>query len=130
MNPHDDGYASEVIKVVTNLSREVEQARQDVNRSVLPLFQRIVGIEKRLDEENKDRPARQQQLDARLNKQDKALEVIASRLTVQDGALGNQDQTLAAQDTVLKDISKWQRWRTLAELVVILIVIIWLAWPK
>lgn len=139
--PDEDGYTREVIRTVAEMMRLLEQTRQDITRATLPLFPRITGIERRLDEEAKDRPARQKELDERLNRQDKVLEKaidgqnvkldkIALRLDAQDTALGKQDTTLEAQDTVLKDISKWQRWRTLAELVVILIVIIWLAWPK
>lgn len=124
MQPRDDEYAREVIRTVGEMSRLLEQTRQDITRATLPLFPRITGIEKRLDEEAKDRPARQQQLDARLSKQDKSLEVLAARLTSQDMALGKQDQTLAAQDQVLVRISKWQRWRAALEVAILIALIV------
>lgn len=118
--PTEDEYAREFVRSVAEMMRALEQARQDITRATLPLFPRITGIERRLDDEAKDRPARQRELD-------ETLKIISTRLTDQDQALSQQDKTLAAQDKVLIGISTWQRWRTGIEIVLILAIAAWLA---
>lgn len=117
----EDEYAREVIRTVREMATQLVEFRQDITRATLPLFPRITGIERRLDEEAKDRPARQRELD-------ETLRLIGTRLTSQDQALSQQDKTLAAQDKVLIGISAWQRWRTLIEVGIILVVIAWSIW--
>lgn len=119
--PSEDEYAREVVRSVADMMRLLEQARQDITRATLPLFPRITGIERRLDEEAKDRPARQRELD-------ETLKTIGARLTNQDQALSQQDKSLAAQDKVLIEISTWQRWRTVIEVLLILAIAAWLLW--
>lgn len=115
--PSEEEYAREIVRSVEYMSRQLVEFRQDITRATLPLFPRIIGIEKRLDDEAKDRPARQRDLDD-------TLKTISTRLTNQDQALSQQDKTLAAQDTVLIGISRWQRWRTVIEIAIFIAVVV------
>lgn len=104
--PSENDYIAEVIRTVEAMTRQLVEFRQDINRATLPLYPRIVEIERQLDAEAKERPARQKVLDDKLTA---------------------QDQELGRQTTALDQIRKWQRARVVIEALVILGVVVYFA---
>jgi hypothetical protein len=106
-NPSDDNYAREVIRTVEAMSRQLVEFRQDISRATLPLYPRIVEIERQMELEARERPARQKALDKKL---------------------AAQDQELEQQTVALDQIRKWQRARVVIEFLVIVGVVVYLLW--
>lgn len=74
-----DDLGREMVRSIEQMTQRLVEFRQEVGRAVYPLYPRILEIEKRLDQEARDRPQRQQELDARLTVQDTALAAIKRR---------------------------------------------------
>lgn len=107
MSNPDDNYAREMIRSIEAMSRQLVEFRQDISRATLPLYPRIVEIERQLDAEAKERPARQKALDKKL---------------------AAQDHELEQQTSALDQIRAWQYRRAIIEVVVIIGVVVYFLW--
>lgn len=107
MSNPDDNYAREVVRTVELMSRQLVEFRQDISRATLPLYPRIVEIERQLEAEAKERPARQQMLDKKL---------------------AAQDKELGKQTDALSQIRTWQFRRAVIEVAVIVGIVLYILW--
>ena len=106
-NPNDEPYIREMIRTVELMSRQLVEFRQDISRATLPLYPRIVEIERQLEAEARERPARQAALDKKL---------------------AAQDQELGQQTAALSQIRKWQRARVIIECLAVAGVVLYVLW--
>lgn len=126
MAPPNDGLLHELIGAIRENTDRLALYREDMNRAMLIVYQRITEIERKLVDEAKERPQRQKELDAKLKKQDDAIAGIDARLDKQDSALENQDKTLSELFDRQEAVIRAQRWRGWA-LILITIGVIALA---
>lgn len=129
-----DGLMHELIEVVRTNTEKVDAARQEtiatrnsMTATSINLFQRIVEIERQMQQEARERPARQQQLDT-------SIKSITDRLDGQDTILEGQDQkldTLFTQQEKVIASGHWRMWLMVGILVVcsfvaLRIAVVWL----
>lgn len=129
-----DGLMHELIEVVRTNTEKVDAARQEtiatrnsMTATSINLFQRIVEIERQMQQEARERPARQQQLDT-------SIKSITDRLDGQDTILEGQDQkldTLFTQQEKVIASGRWRMWLMVGILVVcsfvaLRIAVVWL----
>lgn len=100
MADNSDEYAREVIRSLEVMTQRLVEFRQEIGRAIYPLFPRILGIERRLDEDSKDRIERQKDL----------------------------DMWRVGVNAALDDLRKWRRARLVVEVALVLISIVALWW--
>lgn len=125
----DDGWMREVVRTVEAMSAQLVEFRQHINRAVMPLYPRITEIERRADRDDAKREERQKILDAKLANQDKVLAQQGAAIQQTIGVLNEHGEILQEQTTKLDHIHRWQSWRTIIEVGLIIGLLVWLYWP-
>jgi hypothetical protein len=87
MSDPSDGLMHELINAVRESAEKTAEVRNDVNRAMALIYQRIIAIESQNTIEASERPKRQRQLDGSINR-------ITQRLDGQDKILEGQDKKL------------------------------------
>ncbi len=96
--PTEDDYIREVIRTVADMNRQVIETRQELMRAVLPLYPRIIELDRTREQDAKDRIARQHELDAKIAQQN----AVASQ---QGEAIQQVTKAVAAQGAILEQQS-------------------------
>jgi uncharacterized protein involved in exopolysaccharide biosynthesis len=115
----DDTYAREFIRTVEDMTRQLVAFRQDITRAMAPMYPRIVEIEKQLEQEARERPARQKELDSKLEKQNAVASQQGAAIQQTIQALNAHGETLERQNRILDRIYHWQFWGRVFDIVLI-----------
>lgn len=128
MPPNDESWVREVIHSVEHMTQQLIAYRQDVTRSLTPMYPRIVEIEKRLDQEAKDRPQRQKELDAKLEKQNAVASKQGAQIEQAVSTLKAHGEILETQNKTLNRIQRVSNFRLYIELVIVasLLAMLWI----
>lgn len=115
----DSAYAREFIRTVEDMTRQLVTFRQDITRAMAPMYPRIVEIEKQLDLEARERPARQKELDAKLEKQNAVASQQGAAIQQTVNTLNAHGEILHKQNEILGRIYHWQFWGRIFDIVLI-----------
>lgn len=115
----EDDYIREIIHTVELMTRQLVEFRQDITRAMAPMYPRIVEVEKRIEQDARERHARQQELDRKLESARAIASQQGAALQQVTNAVKAQGETLEKQNTILARIYHWQFWGRVFDIVLI-----------
>lgn len=120
----DESWVREVIHTVEAMTQQLTAYRQDVTRALSPMYPRIVEIEKRLDQEAKERPQRQKDLDRKLESQNAVASQQGAKIEQAVSTLKAHGEILREQSNILGTIYRWQAWGRAFDLILLAAILI------
>lgn len=123
----DEQWIREVIQSVEAMSRQLVEFRQEITRATLPLYPRITEMERARELDNRERIARQKELDRKLEAQDAIASQQGASIQQLTSAVKAQGEILNGHGHVLHRISSRQLWGRILEtgLIVAGFVLLW-----
>jgi hypothetical protein len=124
----DRDYIAEVIRTVEAMTRQLVEFRQEITRATLPLYPRITEMERRREDDGKERIARQKDLDRKLENQDAIASKQGAAIQQVTSAVKEQGEVLQGHSILLERIFKRQFWGRVVEVALIVIGMALIAW--
>src|SRR5690348_4835592 len=97
-----------MIHTVEGLTRQVVETRQEITRATLPLYPRIIEMERAREQDGRDRVARQKELDQKIAEQNAIASQQGAAIQQVISTVKAQGEVLQHQNTLLAEIHRWQ----------------------